>query len=121
MASGTVNFVNAGLLAEQTGIQVCETIRGERRLPQLDAADRNGRARIGSSSSPVPSEHTHPRIVQIGDFPIVFVPEGRIAYVPHENVPGVIGRVGHDHGRIRRQHLRMVTSAAITTSAAIRS
>ena len=26
MASGTVNFVNAGLLAEQTGIQVRETI-----------------------------------------------------------------------------------------------
>ena len=56
-------------------------------------------------------EHKHPRIVQIGDFPITFMPEGRLAYVPHKNVPGVIGRVGTIMGDYGVNISRMVTSS----------
>jgi D-3-phosphoglycerate dehydrogenase len=112
MASGTVNFVNAGLLAEQTGIRVCETISLEsgdyRNLVRLIVTE--GEDRKFEIAGTV-LEHTHPRIVQIGEFPIVFVPEGKIAYVPHRNVPGVIGRVGTIMGEYGVNISRMVTSS----------
>jgi D-3-phosphoglycerate dehydrogenase len=112
MASGTVNFVNAGLLAEQTGIQVGETISLEsgdyRNLIRLIVTEGEDREFVIAGTL---LENTHPRIVQIGDFPIVFIPEGRMAYVPHKNVPGVIGRVGTIMGEYGVNISRMVTSS----------
>ena len=112
MASGTVNFVNAGILAEQTGIQVKETISSEsgdyRNLIQLIITEGEDKQFVISGTV---LERTHPRIVQIGDFPIVFMPEGRMAYVPHKNVPGVIGRVGTIMGEHGVNISRMVTSS----------
>jgi D-3-phosphoglycerate dehydrogenase len=112
MAPGTVNFVNAGLLAEQTGIQVRSTISLEsgdyRNLIQLIVTDSDDRQFVISGTV---LEHRHPRIVQIGDFSIVFMPEGTMAYVPHKNVPGVIGRVGTIMGEYGVNISRMVTSS----------
>ena len=112
MAPGTVNFVNAGLLAEQTGIQVRETISLEsgdyRNLIQLIVTEGEDRQFVISGTV---LEHKHPRIVQIGDFPIAFMPEGTMAYVPHKNVPGVIGRVGTIMGDYGVNISRMVTSS----------
>jgi D-3-phosphoglycerate dehydrogenase len=112
MTPGTVNFVNAGLLAEQTGIQVKETISLEsgdyRNLIQLIVTEGENRKFVISGTV---LEHKHPRVVQIGDFPIVFRPEGRMAYVPHKNVPGVIGRVGTIMGDYGVNISRMVTSS----------
>ena len=110
--SGTVNFVNAGLLAEQTGIEVRETISLEsgdyRNLIRLIVTEGEDQEFVIAGTV---LEHKHPRIVQIGDFPIVFVPEGRMAYVPHKNVPGVIGRVGTIMGEYGVNISRMVTSS----------
>jgi D-3-phosphoglycerate dehydrogenase len=41
------------------------------------------------------------------------MPEGRMAYVPHRNVPGVIGRVGTVMGEYGVNISRMVTSSGI--------
>jgi D-3-phosphoglycerate dehydrogenase / 2-oxoglutarate reductase len=114
MASGKVNFVNAGLLADQIGIEVRETI-------SLDSGDYRNLVRMvvteGDGTEFVVAgtvlEHKHPRIVQIGDFPIVFIPEGRLAYAPHKNVPGVIGQVCTLMGRYDVNISRMVTSSGI--------
>jgi D-3-phosphoglycerate dehydrogenase / 2-oxoglutarate reductase len=107
-----VNFVNAGLLAEQTGIQVRETISLEsgdyRNLIQLIVTEGEDRQFVIAGTV---LEHKHPRIVQIGQFPIVFVPEGKMAYIPHKNVPGVIGRVGTVMGEYDVNISRMVTSS----------
>ena len=112
MASGTVNFVNAGLLAEQTGIQVRETISTDsgdyRNLIQLIVTEGDDKQFVISGTV---VEHKHPRIVKIGEFPITFTPEGRLAYVPHNNVPGVIGRVGTIMGEYGVNISRMVTSS----------
>jgi D-3-phosphoglycerate dehydrogenase / 2-oxoglutarate reductase len=112
MTPGTVNFVNAGLLAEQTGIQVKETISLEsgdyRNLIQLVVTEGEDQQFVISGTL---LEHKHPRIVQIGDFPITFMPEGTMAYVPHKNVPGVIGRVGGIMGDYGVNISRMVTSS----------
>jgi D-3-phosphoglycerate dehydrogenase len=58
-------------------------------------------------------ERKHPRIVQIGEFPISFTPEGKLAYCPHKNVPGVIGRVTTIMGEYNVNISRMATSSGI--------
>ncbi len=111
MAPGNVNFVNAGLLAEQIGIEVKETISLEsgdyRNLIRMIVTEGDGTEFVIAGTV---LEHKHPRIVQIGEFHIVFVPEGKLAYVPHRNVPGVIGRVGTTMGEYGVNISRMVTS-----------
>jgi D-3-phosphoglycerate dehydrogenase len=115
MAPGSVNFVNAGLLAEQTGIEVRETVSREsgdyRNLISMIVTEDDGTKFIIAGTV---LEHRHPRIVQIGDFPIVFIPEGRFVYAPHRNVPGVIGRVTTIMGDYKVNISRMVTSSGVT-------
>ena len=115
MASGSVNFVNAGFLAEQIGIEVKETISLEsgdyRNLIRLIVTEGDGTEFLIAGTV---LEHKHPRIVQIGDFPISFIPEGKLAYVPHKNVPGVIGRVCTIMGDYNVNISRMVTSSGIS-------
>lgn len=115
MAPGNVNFVNAGLLAEQIGIKVRETISLEsgdyRNLIRMIVTEGDGTEFVIAGTV---LEHKHPRIVQIGEFPIVFIPEGKLAYVPHKNVPGVIGRVCTLMGEFNVNISRMVTSSGIT-------
>jgi len=114
MASGNVNFVNAGFLAEQMGMEVRETISLEsgdyRNLIRLIVTEGDG------TEFPIAGtvlDRKYPRIVQIGEFPISFVPEGKIAYVPHKNLPGVIGRVCTIMGDYNVNISRMVTSSGI--------
>jgi D-3-phosphoglycerate dehydrogenase len=114
MSPGSVNFVNAGLLAEQRGIQIKETISRDsgdyRNLIRMIVTEDDG---TEFTIAGTVLEHRHPRIVQIGDFPITFVPEGKFAYVPHRNVPGVIGRVGTIMGEYGVNISRMVTSSGV--------
>jgi D-3-phosphoglycerate dehydrogenase len=114
MSPGSVNFVNAGLLAEQMGIEVKETITREsgdyRNLMSMVVTEGDG-AMFTIAGTVL--EHRHPRIVQIGDFPITFVPEGRLIYAPHRNVPGVIGQVTTIMGDYDVNISRMVTSSGV--------
>ncbi len=114
MASGNVNFVNAGLLAEQIGIDVRETISLEsgdyRNLIRVIVREADGNEFVIAGTL---LEYRHPRIVQIGEYGISFLPEGRLAYVPHKNVPGVIGRVGTIMGEFNVNISRMVTSSGL--------
>ncbi|MBN1319401.1 MAG: phosphoglycerate dehydrogenase [Thermoleophilia bacterium] len=117
MTAGNVNFVNAGLLAEQIGIEIKETIsleRGDyRNLIRLIVTESDGAEFVIAGTV---LEHKHPRIVQVGDFPIVFIPEGKAAYVPHRNVPGVIGPVTTTMGEYGVNISRMVTSSGINNA-----
>jgi D-3-phosphoglycerate dehydrogenase len=58
-------------------------------------------------------EDKHPRIVELGGYRITFIPEGTWAYVPHRNVPGVIGRVATLMGEFDVNISRMVTSTIV--------
>lgn len=114
-AYGTVNFVNAGLLAEQFGIEVRETISLEsgdyRNLIRMIVTEGDG------TQFPIAGtvlERKYPRIVQIGEFPITFIPEGKTAYMPHRNVPGVIGKVATTMGQFGVNISRMVTSSGVS-------
>jgi len=114
MARGSVNFVNAGFVAEQMGIEVRETISSDsgdyRNLIRLVVTEGSGEQFVIAGTV---LEHRHPSIVQIGEHPIAFVPQGRLAYVPHKNVPGVIGQVGTIMGQYGVNISRMVTSSGI--------
>jgi D-3-phosphoglycerate dehydrogenase len=114
MSPGSVNFVNAGLLAEQMGIEVKETITREsgdyRNLMSMVVTEGDG-AMFTIAGTVL--EHRHPRIVQIGEFPITFVPEGKLIYAPHRNVPGVIGQVTTIMGDYDVNISRMVTSSGV--------
>jgi D-3-phosphoglycerate dehydrogenase len=118
VALGSVNFVNAGLVAEQMGIEVCETISLEsgdyRNLIRLVVTEGDGRTFEVAGTV---LERKHPRIVRIGEFPISFTPEGRLAYVPHKNVPGVIGRVCTIMGDYGVNISRMATSSGVNNAA----
>ena len=115
MTSGSVNFVNAGFLAEQMGIEVKETITLEsgdyRNLISMVVTESDG---TEFAIAGTVLEHKHPRIVQIGEFAISFAPGGKVAYVPHRNVPGVIGRVCTIMGDHDVNISRMVTSSGVT-------
>ena len=114
MSPGSVNFVNAGLLAEQMGIEVKETITREsgdyRNLISMVVTEGDGTKFTVAGTV---LEHRHPRIVQIGEFPITFVPEGKLIYAPHRNVPGVIGQVTTIMGDYDVNISRMVTSSGV--------
>ncbi len=117
MAPGSVNFVNAGLLAEQVGIEVKETITREsgdyRNLISMVVTEGDG---TKFTIAGTVLERRHPRIVQIGEFQITFVPEGRFIYAPHRNVPGVIGRLTTIMGDYNVNISRMVTSSGINNA-----
>jgi D-3-phosphoglycerate dehydrogenase len=112
MTAGNVNFVNAGLLAESFGIEVCETISLEsgdyRNLIRLIVTEGEGNRFLIAGTV---LEHRHPRIVQIGDFLLSIMPEGKLAYCPHRNMPGVIGKVCTIMGDYNVNISRMVTSS----------
>jgi D-3-phosphoglycerate dehydrogenase len=54
--------------------------------------------------------------VQIGDFPITFIPEGKLIYAPHRNVPGVIGQLTTIIGEYNVNISRMVTASGTNDS-----
>ncbi len=114
MSRGNVNFVNANFLAEQIGIEVSETISLEsgdyRNLIRMIVTEGEGKEFVIAGTL---LERRHPRIVQIGDFPITFIPKGRLLYAPHRNLPGVIGRVGTTMGEYDVNISSMVTSSGM--------
>lgn len=92
---GTVNFVNAELLAQQRGIEVRERIALEtgdysNMIRLLVTEEGNGTFEIAGTVL----ERKLPRIIKVGDYSVAFFPEGRLIYAPHQNKPGVIGKVG---------------------------
>ncbi len=111
MTSGIVNFVNANFLAEQNGIEVSESISLDsgdyRNLIRMEVTEGDGKVFVVAGTV---LERKHPRIVQIDDYAITFIPEGTMAYVPHRNVPGVIGWVATTMGQYDVNISKMVTS-----------
>lgn len=114
MTSGTVNFVNANYLAEQNGIEVSESITLDsgdyRNLIRMEVTEDDGSVFVVAGTV---LERKHARIVRIADYAITFIPEGIMAYVPHRNVPGVIGWVATTMGQYNVNISKMVTSTTV--------
>jgi D-3-phosphoglycerate dehydrogenase / 2-oxoglutarate reductase len=107
----TVNFVNASLIAEQRGIDVRESISLETydysNLVKMKVTEGSGKT---FEIHGTVFDKIYPRIVRIGDYKMELIPEGRMVWSPHKNVPGVIGRVGTTMAEYNVNILRMVVS-----------
>ena len=94
LGADQVNFVSAGYLANQRGIQVARTrlsspVDYGQYVEVLVRAER-GELRVAGALL----GDAHPRIVRIGDYHVDIVPSGTLIVLRNDDVPGVIGRVG---------------------------
>ncbi len=89
-----VNFVNAPVMAKQRGIEVTESRNTEfddySSLLTVTVTTDKGKSEIGGTLF----EGREMRIVQMGEYPMDFVPEGVVLVTHHHDRPGVIGSVG---------------------------
>jgi len=109
LGKAAVNFVNAGLLAKQRGIEVKESISnvpGDYRDLIRVIVTEEGKGEFEVAGTVLESKL--PLIVKLGEYDIVFQPEGRLVYLPHRNVPGVIGKVGAVMGEYNVNISKMV-------------
>ncbi len=107
----TVNFVNATLLAEQKGIEIVEKLEsGNSNFSNviiLRAFEDDGN--IFEMRGTV-FDKNYPRIVKINEYIFDLEPVGRFLYMPHRNVPGVIGKVGLKMSEYNVNISRMIVS-----------
>ena len=94
LGADQVNFVSAGYLANQRGIQVARTrlsspVDYAQYVEVVVRAER-GELRVAGALL----GDAHPRIVRIGDYHVDIVPAGTLIVLRNDDVPGVIGRVG---------------------------
>jgi D-3-phosphoglycerate dehydrogenase len=109
LGKGAVNFVNAGLIAKQRGIEVKESISnvpGDYRDLIRVTVTEEGKGEYEIAGTVL--EGRLPLIVKLGPYDVVFQPEGRLVYTPHKNVPGVIGRLGAAMGEYNVNISKMV-------------
>ncbi len=93
-----VNSVNAPLLAEERGIRVTETRLGRgvtyTQSIGLSVRGRDGVARTLRGALFTFAGKAEPRLVEVGDFVVEVLPEGRLLIVRNQDRPGVIGALG---------------------------
>ena len=90
----TVNFVNAPVIAKSRGIEVIESKNADfddyASLLSVIVKTDKGESEISGTLF----EGREMRIVQMGGYPMDFVPEGVVLVSVHKDKPGIIGHVG---------------------------
>jgi D-3-phosphoglycerate dehydrogenase len=96
-SEGPVNEVNAVLVAQERGIRLAEIKRGRGEnfvaSVQVSARGSSFEHSVRGTVFHV-GESSEPRMVQVDNFLVEVVPEGRILLIRNEDRPGVIGAVG---------------------------
>jgi len=88
-----INVVNARMLAEARGIEVVEH-RSNARAEYPDLLTLKVSGKMGDFAAAATVLPLGPRLVRIGEFRIDVEPAGRFLITYHDDVPGVIGKVG---------------------------
>ncbi len=91
---GTVNFVNALVVAQERGLKVVQT-----RHEHPGNYVRSIRVSLLGGGFPASADATlfsgkDARIVEVDGLPLEFRPEGTIVFLKNRDVPGVVGKVG---------------------------
>jgi D-3-phosphoglycerate dehydrogenase len=91
----SVNFVNAGLYAEQRGIGVTVTKKGESRdyvnLIKVTTPGEDGPVAVAGT---LVGKKNEPRLVSLYDYDLDMAPSRYMAFFRYEDVPGMIGKIG---------------------------
>lgn len=94
MTDNRINFVNAGVIAEERGISFSHSINSEAvsfaNLIVAHVTTDDGTLEVAGSVF----GDRHPRIVDIMGYELDVRPEGNMLFMKNKDVPGVIGRVG---------------------------
>ena len=94
MTDNRINFVNAGVIAEERGISFSHSLNTESvsfsNLIVAHVTTENGTIEVAWSVF----GDQHPRIVDIMGYEVDVRPEGNMLFVKNKDVPGVIGKVG---------------------------
>ena len=94
MTDNRINFVNAGVIAEERGISFSHSLNTESvsfsNLIVAHVTTENGTIEVAGSVF----GDQHPRIVDIMGYEVDVRPEGNMLFVQNKDVPGVIGKVG---------------------------
>lgn len=94
LGSDQVNFVSAGHLARQRGIEIART-RMSRKTAYSEYVEIHTRGERGELKlAGALLGDSHPRVVRITDYHVDVVPTGTLIILRNDDVPGVIGRVG---------------------------
>jgi D-3-phosphoglycerate dehydrogenase len=98
ITANAVNLVNARIVAAERGLGVSvtteEEARGYTNLLTVTTYTRQGRKIIAGTVF-----DGTPRIVQLRDLHIDFVPEGYVLVLSYEDRPGMVGKIGSVLGR----------------------
>ena len=92
--AGPLNLINAGLLAEERGIEVSRSRvrtegRGKNWIEVTADSDGEKRSVAGKLTS-----RGEPRLLRIDGFRVEVTPGGTLLFVCNDDVPGVIGGIG---------------------------
>lgn len=99
MTDNRINYVNAGVIAEERGISLSHSLNSESvsfaNLIVAHVTTDNGTIEVAGSVF----GDQHPRIVDIMGYEVDVRPEGNMLFVQNKDVPGVIGKVGMALGK----------------------
>lgn len=100
-SSESVNVVNAGLVAEESGLKIKE-IKSSQVQDYVNLINLTGKGKDGelSISGTVTGIKNKPRFISIDKFAIDMVPSNYMVFVRYEDVPGQIGRIGTVFGKL---------------------
>lgn len=94
LGADQVNFVSAGHLARQRGIEIAQT-RMSRTSSYSEYVEIHTEGERGSLKlAGALLGDSHPRLVRIADYHVDILPAGTLIVLRNDDVPGVIGRVG---------------------------
>ena len=89
-----INFVNAGVIAEERGISLSHSLNsGTVSFANLIVAHVTTKNETIKVAGSVFGDQ-HPRLVDIMGYEVDVRPEGNMLFIQNKDVPGVIGRVG---------------------------
>jgi D-3-phosphoglycerate dehydrogenase len=96
---GTVNLVNAPMVAQERGIRVDELKSSDPEdyasLLTVNLESEGGRRVLSGTLF----GRSDPRIVRFDEYDLDAVPEGHMLFYTNDDVPGIIGRIGSTMGR----------------------
>jgi D-3-phosphoglycerate dehydrogenase len=96
-----VNYVNAGVLAQERGIRISETTTSESEEYANLITVRAATTEMKTEISGTIFGKKRPEIVKIDDFKLTMEPSGYFAYIKNQNQPGAFGSITTllgDHG-----------------------
>jgi len=94
MTDINVNFVNAGVIAQERGIEFIHSLSSEQssyaNLVNLKISSKKGEIELSGSSF----GKNQLRIVKILGYELDFKPKGTMLFIKNKDVPGVVGKIG---------------------------